>query len=226
MLKQECRGCGQLKNLPRHFWHKPACRAANECEPQCEDVMDIQELDSPPVAEPIQIYDVRRPLQPVMAPTNMVYQSDTAMRSLSDLNRWTTEGHIGDKWKTDIKDSIKRNIDLTLDGVEESLRSGHTNHTVDEIIPILRSRLDLFHGLRNPSQEEAAVKSKMPYLQTFPRKVGPRVDDIAYMTVVADWIQLMMNSDKRWGAARRARRERHTHRRALASLVQVSRDDV
>ena len=121
MLKQECRGCGKRKNLPRHFWWNPECKAANECAPQCEDVMDFQELLPPPVAEPIQIYGVRRSLQPVMAPTNMVYQSDTAMRSLSDLNRWTTEGHIGDKWKTDIKDSIKRNIDLTLDGVEESL---------------------------------------------------------------------------------------------------------
>lgn len=204
MFKRLCRGCGKTKNLARHYWWSPSCKAANESGSQCGEctielvVVPMEmELPPPPLAAALITVDSACTILQLVGGLagDTLHKSETMMRSLSDLNRWTTEAHIGDKWKTDIKDSVERNINRALDGVEETLRGGH--HTTDEIMAILRERLSLFDGLRTPAQEEAAVKRKMPHLETFPRKVGPRADDIAYMTHVADWVQLKMNTDAR-----------------------------
>lgn len=189
-LKEVCRGCGLHRNLRRHFWWKPKCKKAyEEAEvlPAVEDSMQVEEL-SPDVllaaseCLPVDIDSV-------------VEKKETVMRSLSALNRWTTEAHIGEKWKTDIKDSITQNINRALDGVEEALKE--RDYSTDEIMALVRDRLQLFDGLRTPRQEETTLKATMPHLQSFPRKVGPRDDDIAQMTIVADWLQLKMNSNKR-----------------------------
>lgn len=179
-----CRGCGAVKNLERHFWWRPTCRLAypSDAPAAAEAAGEGDDPDSPTSAR-------------AAGQVESAFTLERRRRMLVALTRWSVSALISDKWKGQIKSDVMSVVSFALGEVEQQLCNALDERTCEELMPGIRTAFDLFEGLSSARHESRQLHSIMPCLFTYERKVGAGKEDIAYTTVLADWLQLKMNYD-------------------------------
>lgn len=178
-----CRGCGAEKDIERHVWWRPTCAVAYRSESSLAG--SAADEGDGPVA----------PTSSAAAETAFTLERRRQM--LVALTRWTVNAMVSDKWKGQIKSDINSVISFALAEVEQQLCGALDHQTCAELMPGVRDAFDLFNGIANPRAENNELQAMMPCLRTYERKMGSGKEDIAYTTVLADWLQLKMNYDPR-----------------------------
>lgn len=185
-MKDVCRGCGKSKNLARHLaWHA-ICRASYA---QSDDL-----LCSTKALEQDEVDDDNREVEEAMA-SELLFNEERKVLMLTAVTRWTTDGRIGEHWKQVIKDDIRAGIQLAMSSIERELVAACGETDGAGLASMVRKRLDLFHDIYTPRQEKTSFHKCMPHFSVYERKVGPVSADLAYCTVIADWLELKIKYD-------------------------------
>lgn len=119
------------------------------------------------------------------------------MKLLVALNNRTTKAGIGETWKQTIKQDVSSAISESLEQVAIDLRELCGEDLGARAAQLVASRLQIFKGLETEKLENKILRAKMPHLKIYERKVGPTSEDVAYCTMIADWLQLKLDHDLR-----------------------------
>lgn len=120
---------------------------------------------------------------------------------LHALTKWSTDALIGEKWRAQIKADMRAAISLASDEIEQLLCKLLDHQTAMRLMPRIRGALDIFNGLSTPRTEATQLVQLFPSLKTYERVVGPLATDVAYVTELAEWLQMKMAHDARFATA-------------------------
>lgn len=186
-----CKGCGKLKAIKLHLQHNKRCathypRGAKKRKRP--EVLNNLEEWTPPVASTVLLLCDANSLQ---------FHEELKDQMLNALNSWTTKAMVGAKWKNVVKQDVQRGIDTAVADIEKELVKECGNEQGGALTALVRDRLQLFAGLRTERQELSALRHRAPPFEVYARKVGKAPSDIAYCTMIADWLDAKMKMDNR-----------------------------
>lgn len=156
--------------------------------------------------------------------SEVLYHEERVLLMLTAVTRWTTKGRIGEKWKQIIKDDVRAGVNLALKEVRSDLVAACGECKGAELASKVSDRLDLFRSIYTPRQEKAAFHRSMPRFSMYERRVGKARGDLAYCTVIADWLELKMKYDHRCVRMHSNRRAATRTHVLTADRARLSRD--
>lgn len=188
-----CQGCGRrMKSIERHLWWSESCRRAYGST-KCSRSTNASAKEMGQEMDDDGVVDRRTPRMNAHA----FFEEERRLKVLQCLNNWTTVAKIGDKWRQRIKLDVEGCIELGLREFERDLGPHVSVAEAQQLMQQLRYRLNLFDGLSTSKLEMTAVKLMMPYCRVWENKVGQNRDDVSYNVIIADWLQLKLNNDRR-----------------------------
>lgn len=192
-MREICRNCGKRKSLARHLAWFPQCRARYESV-DCWDARATALSDELGAEPDDEQQSTALDDQDVNA---AFFQEERKQLMLMALTRWSTRGRLGDTWKQHIKDDVRAGIQLAMHDIKSELIAACGERKGNQLAAFVSNRVDLFDGISTARQEKAAFARTFPRFSMYEAKVGPNKDDLAYRTVLADWIELKLKFDSR-----------------------------
>lgn len=187
-----CKGCGKQKVLKLHVRHSKRCAAYYSKEKprngsQADENLLLDEEIPDGSTNPILLCDAN----------SIQFHEEMKHQMLDALNSWTTKAMLGEKWKLIVKHDVQRGIDTAVAAIGKELVKECGEAQGGALAAVVRDRLQLFAGLQTERQELMALRRRLPPFEMYTRKVGSAPGDLAYCTVIADWLDAKMKMDTR-----------------------------